>query len=57
MSCYCSLKESLAREHISNGRFENKEDLDAYECWWHKQIFLPSKHEMDEKVKIFLVSQ
>jgi len=50
--CYCSLKESIARQGTSNGRFGNKEDLDAYEHWWHKRIFMPSKQELDEKVKL-----
>jgi len=49
LAFYCSLKESVVWQGTSTGRFENKEDLDAYECWWHKQIFMPSKQEMDEK--------
>jgi len=46
------IRESIARQGTSNGRFVNKEDLDAYEHWWHKRIFMPSKQELDEKVKL-----
>lgn len=34
----------------SHGRFDTKDKLNVYERWWHTQIFMPSKQEMNDKV-------
>ena len=35
----------------SHGKFDTKDKLNVYECWWHTHIFTPSKQEMDKQVE------